>query len=566
MSLHSRRRSRGQRGMIAGAVAAAIVLAGTVAIMSASSGSALRRAHHVVRSLAPTGPPAGTRLCAGGSDASVLAGPSTAPGGAVTVPSGDDSAYFEQPYVYSLPANTTYWFASGMHTIGNTQYNQIVPSSGDTFIGAPGAVLDGQGTNASAFDGSATDVTIEYLTIEDFASSGSGQMVVNHDGAAGWTVRYDTVQDNLGAGVGIGSDNVITHNCLAANDEYGFSSFGGSRDVTLTGNDISDNDTHGTYDQAAYTTSYSVTDDVATVTIRAPMDLLVGSRIVVGDVGACTDSWCANLSYTALDGTWTIASVTSATSFTFDVVTANVPYTKDTTGTVADPQVTCGCSGGGKFWNTLGATVTGNWVHDNGNVGIWVDTDNTGFDISGNYFDHNWAEAVIYEISYNASIANNAFVDNVLGGGPSPGVGGFPDAAALHLRVGQRQPGGRPLRGHLRRDRQRLHRQLGRGRHLRELQSCMWHHQRHLLHVGCPCDVHTFHLRGQHSQRQYGRHAGLRGQLPVEVTARRRHAQYVQLHAAPDRARLYDRQHLWIQRVVQRRRNDSVGHLRRDMA
>ena len=281
----------------------------------------------------------------------------------------------------------------------------------------------------SAFDGSATDVTIEYLTIEDFASSGSGQMVVNHDGAAGWTVRYDTVQDNLGAGVGIGSDNVITHNCLAANNEYGFSSFGGSRDVTLTGNDISDNDTHGTYDQAAYTTSYSVTDDVATVTIRAPMDLLVGSRIVVGDVGACTDSWCANLSYTALDGTWTIASVTSATSFTFDVATANVPYTKDTTGTVADPQVTCGCSGGGKFWNTLGATVTGNWVHDNGNVGIWVDTDNTGFDISGNYFDHNWAEAVIYEISYNASIANNAFVDNVLGGGPSPGVGGFPDAA-----------------------------------------------------------------------------------------------------------------------------------------
>ncbi len=42
----------------------------------------------------------------------------------------------------------------------------------------------------------------------------------------------------------------------------------------------------------------------------------------------------------------------------------------------------CGCSGGGKFWDTDGATVTGNYIHDNENVGIWADTDNTGLDIS----------------------------------------------------------------------------------------------------------------------------------------------------------------------------------------
>ncbi len=89
--------------------------------------------------------------------------------------------------------------------------------------------------------------------------------------------------------------------------------------------------------------------------------------------------------------------------------------------------VGCGCTGGAKFWETTGATITGNYVHNNASVGIWADTNNTGFDISDNYFADNYGEAITYEISYNASITDNTFVRNALGIGPTNP--GFPEGA-----------------------------------------------------------------------------------------------------------------------------------------
>src|SRR6185437_14591523 len=68
---------------------------------------------------------------------SVLAGPSTAPNGAISVPAGDNSDFtFNQ-------ANATYWFAPGVHTLGTGQFANIEPADHDTYIGAPGAILDG---------------------------------------------------------------------------------------------------------------------------------------------------------------------------------------------------------------------------------------------------------------------------------------------------------------------------------------------------------------------------------------------------------------------------------------
>jgi parallel beta-helix repeat protein len=270
-------------------------------------------------------------------NASLLSGPASPPAGAVTIPAGDDvAAGFANSD--SLSPNTTYWFAPGDHTLESGEYNQLTPQSGDTFTGGPGAVLDGQGVNMSAFGGGATDVTIEYLTIEHFAlSDNGGQMTVNHDGGANWTIEDDTVENDGGAGVGLGSNDVVTDNCLTDNSEYGFSSFGGSTNVTLTDNEISYN-----------------------------------------------------------------ASATPGGNG-------------------------CGCAGGGKFWDTTNAVVTGNYVHNNGDVGIWVDTDNAGFDISDNYISDNWNEGIQYEISYNALISDNTLVDNAWGGGPT--LSGFPDSA-----------------------------------------------------------------------------------------------------------------------------------------
>jgi hypothetical protein len=244
----------------------------------------------------------------------------------VTVPAGLDTGFYNTP-------GTTYWFAPGVHTLGTGQYSQIDPGVNDTYV-SPSV--------------STTGVTIEYLTIENFVPPG-GNGAVNVNAGPGWTITHDTVQDNSpGAGVMVGTDNVLSYNCLTDNGEYGFQTYtsedvspltNGSSNITVTHNEISYNDTY---------------------------------------------NW-----------------------------------------EVKDPG--CGCSGGGKFWQTDGATVTDNYVHDNANVGLWADTNDNGFTITGNDIASNFGEGLIYEISYNALIENNTFTDNAWGAGAANP--GFPTGA-----------------------------------------------------------------------------------------------------------------------------------------
>jgi len=293
---------------------------------------------------APSSPP--VQIC---GNSSLLTGPDTPPPGAVTLPAGNNG---NMSASYELAPDTTYWLAPGAHTLGTGPFSQFQPDAGDTFVGGPGAVVNGQSVNQFAFtdnpNSGSPNVTIEYLTIVNF-TSGEGEGVVNQAGQSGWVVEHNTIGPNEfngsnpgGAGVMLGSHNTVEYNCLAHNGEYGFSSFGGSANITLSDNEIAFNDAYGGYDQP-------------------------GSPI------------------------------------------------------------SCGCSGGGKFWISSDVRVTDNYVHDNGNVGIWVDTDNTGFLIAHNYIVDNYAEGVIYEISYNGLIENNTFIRNAISAGPT--VAGFPDSA-----------------------------------------------------------------------------------------------------------------------------------------
>ena len=84
----------------------------------------------------PSSPPA--KIC---GNTSLLSGPATAPAGAIIVPAGDNSS------LDLGQAGKTYWFAPGVHTLGAGQYDQIIPSDNSTYIGGPGAILDGQGKN-----------------------------------------------------------------------------------------------------------------------------------------------------------------------------------------------------------------------------------------------------------------------------------------------------------------------------------------------------------------------------------------------------------------------------------
>lgn len=304
---------------------------------------------------------------------SLLTGPTSAPAGSVTVPAGDDTSFFESP----LMPSTTYYFATGTHYLGSGLYNQIQPAAGDTFIGAPGAVLSGDNPSSSgyqendfAFVGtsvSVTGVTIEYLTIEDFGAPGS-QGAVNTNSNDSWTIEHDTVQDVVpGAAMMIGSNNIIEDNCLTQNGEYAFNGYqppsdpesstvtGGPQNITMEHNEISYNDTCNWEDSA----SFPIT----------------------------TPAGCAGQGQYA----------------------------------------GCGCSGGGKFWEEQNVTVADNYVHNNYSAGLWADTDNDGFDIYGNYIDDNFGEGLIYEVSYNALVQANTFIDNAWGSGPT--LGGFPDSA-----------------------------------------------------------------------------------------------------------------------------------------
>ncbi|MEA2716206.1 MAG: hypothetical protein QOI99_523 [Actinomycetota bacterium] len=94
----------------------------------------------------------------------------------------------------------------------------------------------------------------------------------------------------------------------------------------------------------------------------------------------------------------------------------------------------CGCAGGGKLWDTTAATLTANWVHDNHGPGLWADTNNVGFRIEGNLIEGNDAEAIFYEISYNARIVANTLRRNGLVKGRAFAARGdsFP-VAAIYL-------------------------------------------------------------------------------------------------------------------------------------
>jgi hypothetical protein len=187
---------------------------------------------------APKTPPA--QIC---GNRQALTGPAAKPARAIRVPAGNDVN------VNFSSANTTYWFAPGVHTLGIGQFQNITPANGDTYVGAPGAILDGQHSNNSAFDGGATHVVIEYLTIRNFGTWGGDQQegVVNHDSGTYWTVTHSTISGNAGAGVMLGSHDTLSWNCLQNNQQYGFNAYSNNGEIVdlwLDHNEIINNDTY----------------------------------------------------------------------------------------------------------------------------------------------------------------------------------------------------------------------------------------------------------------------------------------------------------------------------------
>ncbi|NML39715.1 right-handed parallel beta-helix repeat-containing protein [Chitinophaga sp. G-6-1-13] len=184
----------------------------------------------------PSSPPA--EIC---GNTKLLTGPDAAPAGAITVPAGDNSKFdFDRK-------GATFWLAPGVHTIGTDPLSQIIPADNTTFIGGPGAILDGRNVNQYAFTQRAVNVTIRYLTIRNFVAP-RDEGVVNHDAGDKWTIEYNTISNNKGAGLMAGPNNVYRYNCIKDNGQYGINSCCGTElnevvNFVLDHNEITGNNT-----------------------------------------------------------------------------------------------------------------------------------------------------------------------------------------------------------------------------------------------------------------------------------------------------------------------------------
>ena len=120
--------------------------------------------------------------------------------------------------------------------------------------------------------------------------------------------------------------------------------------------------------------------------------------------------------------------VNSTLGSTFTGGATNITFTGNDVSGNNTQKTQEGSEGGGKFWMNGNVVVTGNYVHDNiDSPGLWMDTNNAGFLVQDNYISGNGGEGLFYEVSYNADIVGNTFVDNAIQAGP--GNSGFPTGA-----------------------------------------------------------------------------------------------------------------------------------------
>lgn len=283
---------------------------------------------------------------------------------------------------WQLRPNTVYYLEPGLHV------SSILADAGDVFVGGnyqgTPAVLTGKYNPNARFaidtntdTGNQKNVTIEHLKIEGYKPA-VNSAAINMDANTGWVIRNNTITLNVpGAGVMLGTGNVLKGNCLTLNGQYAFQSepssayeltpvTGGTHDVSVLDNEISYNDT----------CDYE------------------------GPLTAPSVGWS-----------------------NYDTVPAK--YRNSHCG----PVVNDGNYGGFKLWLTDKVTVSGNYIHNNYGPGAWADTNNANTVITHNVITNNDAQGIIEEVSYNFSITDNYIAGNDRVGVTNPG---YP-AAAIYV-------------------------------------------------------------------------------------------------------------------------------------
>jgi hypothetical protein len=119
--------------------------------------------------------------------------------GGVPIGTGDSA----QSIVNAHVAGTTYLVKTGLH---QSNFN-VRPKAGDTFCGEPGAVLDGGRSLQAAFYGSATSVTLDSITVQNYNTGRQRGAIQPDTHASGWTLRNVSALRNYWAGL-MGADGM----------------------------------------------------------------------------------------------------------------------------------------------------------------------------------------------------------------------------------------------------------------------------------------------------------------------------------------------------------------------
>jgi parallel beta helix pectate lyase-like protein len=122
-----------------------------------------------------------------------------------------------QRVVDAHPAGTAYVIKAGTHL----RNFSVQPRSGDAFCGEPGAVLDGGRTLKSAFSGGASGVTLESVTVRDYAAGRQGAAIQPESHATGWVVRNVSALHNGWAGLLVADGMRILGGHYNDNDQMG---------------------------------------------------------------------------------------------------------------------------------------------------------------------------------------------------------------------------------------------------------------------------------------------------------------------------------------------------------
>ena len=143
-----------------------------------------------------------------------------------------------QDLVNANPPGTIFRLQAGIYA-----GQKVSPKDGNQFLGEPGATLDGNRVS-HAFGGSARNVVIQGLIIEDYANA--PQLGAIHTGGSGWIIRGNEVRYNATAGIVAPPYSSIVGNFIHHNGQIGLKAEGAG--VVIEGNEISHNNHNDAFD------------------------------------------------------------------------------------------------------------------------------------------------------------------------------------------------------------------------------------------------------------------------------------------------------------------------------